>query len=189
MRLILASSSPYRAALLGRLGLDFTVVSPEIDESPQPSEPPQDLALRLAIDKARAVAADQPGAVVIGSDQVAACGNLLLGKPGNRERALAQLESMSGREVIFHTALAVCRDDRIVSGLTPTRVRLRRLERARLERYVDHDQPFDCAGAIRSEALGISLAQTIESDDPTALVGLPLIRLVELLDHFGFSVP
>ncbi len=189
MRLILASSSPYRAELLARLGLDFTAISPDIDESPRPDEGAERLAVRLAIAKARAVAADHAGALVIGSDQVAVCENRLLGKPATRERAIAQLVSMSGREVVFHTALAVCHNDQIVSGQTPTQVYLRRLERDQIERYVDHDQPFDCAGAIKSEALGISLTRAIESDDPTALIGLPLIRLVELLEHFGLRLP
>lgn len=187
--LILASGSRYRAELLDRLGLPFEVRPADIDESPQPEEAAPELAERLALAKATAVAAEFPGRLVIGSDQVAVCRARLLGKPGTRDRAIEQLEWCSGAEVVFHSALALVRDTRRLSRNVLTRVRLRSLEREQIERYVDHDRPLDCAGAMKSESLGISLACAIESDDPTALIGLPLIALVELLAEFGIELP
>jgi len=188
-RLILASGSPYRAGLLARLGLDFDQETPGIDETPAVDEPAGPLAERLALAKARAVAARHPDAIVIGSDQVAICRQRLLGKPGDRRGAIEQLSWCQGNEVIFHTALAVCSGPLERRASVPTRVRLKPLAPDRIERYVDADQPFDCAGAIKSESLGISLAESITSDDPTALIGLPLIRLVALLEDFGLNIP
>lgn len=188
-RLILASGSPYRAGLLARLGLDFDRETPGIDETPAGGEPAGPLAERLALAKARAVSARHPDAIVIGSDQVAVCRERLLGKPGDRQGAIEQLTWCQGDVVTFHTALAVCSGVLERCASVPTRVRLKPLEPARIERYVDAEQPYDCAGAMKSEALGISLAEAITSDDPTALIGLPLIRLVALLEDFGLSIP
>ncbi|NBB93277.1 MAG: septum formation protein Maf [Gammaproteobacteria bacterium] len=188
-RLILASSSPYRAELLARLGLEFERSSPDVDESPLDGESGRELAMRLARAKAAAVAQARPDAIVIGSDQVAECRGRLLGKPGDRKRAVEQLAFCSGEEIVFHTAVCVRSGPDEHVDLVPTSVAMRALERERIERYVDADRPFDCAGAMKSEALGISLAERISSDDPTALVGLPLTRVVSLLQHFGVEVP
>lgn len=187
--LVLASSSPYRRELLARLRLPFDVARPDVDESPLPGEAPQDLALRLAAAKASAVAATRPDARVIGSDQVADFDGAALGKPGGREAAIAQLEAMSGRAVAFRTAVAVAWDGRVATALDTTLVRFRTLDRAAIERYVDLEQPFDCAGSFKSEGLGITLFEAIENRDPTALVGLPLIDTVRLLRESGLRLP
>jgi len=187
--IILASGSAYRAELLGRFGLDFEQHPPEVDETPRDGETGEVLAERLARAKAAAVAEKRPGMIVIGSDQVAECRGRLLGKPGDRERAIEQLVLCSGSEVVFHTAVVVRRDSEWRSASLPTRVVMRTLGRAQIERYVDADRPFDCAGAMKSEALGICLAERITSDDPTALIGLPLTRVVRLLGHFGMELP
>lgn len=187
--LILASGSRYRAELLERLGLPFEVRPADIDESAQPEETAVELAERLALAKAAAVAAGSPERLVIGSDQVAVCRGRVLGKPGTRDKAIEQLEWCSDAEVVFHSALALVLDTRRVSRNVPTRVRLRSLKRDQIERYIDRDRPLDCAGAMKSEALGISLARSIESDDPTALIGLPLIALVDLLAEFDITLP
>ncbi|NEZ03997.1 septum formation protein Maf [Wenzhouxiangella sp. XN201] len=186
--LILASGSPYRAELLERLELPFEVRPADIDESPQEDEAADRLAERLALAKASALAVTHPGRLVIGSDQVAVCRGRLLGKPGTRSKAIEQLAWCSGAEVVFHSALALVRDARRVTRNVPTRVQMRSLERERIERYIDRDQPLDCAGAMKSESLGICLARAIESDDPTALIGLPLIALVDLLTEFGIEL-
>ena len=187
--LILGSTSPYRRELLARLRLPFTVVAPQVDETPLPSEAPADLALRLALAKARAVAALHPLAVVIGADQVADLDGEPIGKPGNHERAVQQLRRMSGRSVVFQTALAVLRSDTGFERalLAPVRVHFRELADAEIERYLRLEQPYDCAGSAKSETLGIALLRAIESDDPTALVGLPLIRTAELLRQAGLD--
>ena len=188
--LILGSTSAYRRELLQRLRLPFEVVSPEVDETPSPGENPRDLALRLALAKARAVAARQPSAVVIGSDQVADLGGEPLGKPGTHERAVAQLRRMRGRTVIFQTAVAVvCLETGFEQvELAPVRVHFRDLTDAEIENYLRAETPYDCAGSAKSEGLGIALLDTIESDDPTALVGLPLIRTARLLRAAGLSL-
>ncbi|MDZ4076050.1 MAG: Maf family nucleotide pyrophosphatase [Hylemonella sp.] len=188
--LILGSTSAYRRELLQRLRLPFEVISPEVDETPLPGEHPRDLALRLALAKARAVAARQPSAVVIGSDQVADLGGEPLGKPGTHERAVAQLRRMRGRTVIFQTAVAVvCVETGFEQvELAPVRVRFRELTDAEIENYLRAETPYDCAGSAKSEGLGIALLDTIESDDPTALVGLPLIRTARLLRTAGLSL-
>lgn len=189
-RLVLASSSPYRRELLARFGLAFEVDVPGVDESVAPGESPAETAARLARTKARAVAARHPGATVIGSDQVADLDGVRLGKPGGRERAVDQLVQASGREVVFHTAVCViggAGDEHLAH--CPTRVRFRSLDRATIERYVDAERPFDCAGSARAEALGITLLEYIRGDDPTALVGLPLIALTALLARAGIHVP
>lgn len=188
-RLILGSTSPYRRELLLRLRLPFDVVAPQVDETPAAGEAPARLALRLALAKARAVAALHPQAVVIGADQVADLDGEPIGKPGNHERAIEQLRRMSGRTVIFQTALAVLRRDTGFEQalLAPVRVRFRTLADSEIERYLRLEQPYDCAGSAKSETLGIALLSAIDSDDPTALVGLPLIRTAELLRQAGLD--
>jgi septum formation protein len=185
----LGSTSPYRRELLARLRLPFEVVAPQVDETPLPGETPATLALRLARAKARAVAALHPQAVVIGADQVADLDGEPIGKPGTHERAIAQLRRMSGRTVIFQTALAVLRADTGFEQalLTPVRVQFRELADHEIERYLRLEQPYDCAGSAKCETLGIALLAAIHSDDPTALVGLPLIRTAELLRQAGLD--
>lgn len=189
--LVLGSTSPYRRGLLQRLRLPFTVVSPQVDETPQPGEAPPQLALRLALAKARAVAAQQPDAVVIGSDQVADLDGQPLGKPGTHERATAQLRQMRGHSVVFQTAVAVvCQATGFAQvDLAAVTVRFRDLSDAEIERYLRAEQPYDCAGSAKSEGLGISLLDAIDSDDPTALIGLPLIRTCRLLRAAGLVLP
>lgn len=188
-RLILASTSRYRRELLDRLRLPFEVASPGVDEAPQPGEGPAALALRLARAKAEAVAAQHPGAIVIGSDQVAELDGQAIGKPLTHERAQQQLRTMSGRAVTFHTAVAVVRRDVGYAKvlLAPVRVRFLELTETQIEHYLVTEQPYDCAGSARSEALGIALLASIESDDPTALVGLPLMRTCMLLREAGLD--
>ncbi len=188
-RLILASTSRYRRELLQRLRLPFDVVSPEVEETALPGEAPSALAERLAMAKALAVATQHADAVVIGSDQVAELDGEAIGKPHTHERALAQLRAMSGRHVMFHTAVAVMRRDRgYARGLVaPVAVTFRVLGDAEIERYLRIEQPYDCAGSAKSEALGIALLAAIDSDDPTALIGLPLIRTCTLLREAGLD--
>jgi septum formation protein len=187
--LILGSTSRYRRELLERLRLPFECVAPQVDETPGPGERPADLALRLALAKARAVAALSPDAVVIGSDQVADLDGQPVGKPGNHERAVQQLRAMSGRSIVFQTAVAVAHARRgfEASALVPVTVRFRVLSNDEIERYLRAEQPYDCAGSAKSETLGIALLEAIESDDPTALVGLPLIRTCALLRQAGLD--
>lgn len=189
-RLILASTSSYRRELLGRLGLRFETFGPGVDETPRAGEPPADLALRLAREKALAGARLHPDALVIGADQVAVLEGAALSKPGTHERAVAQLRAMRGRRVSFLTAIAVSRgaSRETRSRLVPTEVHFRDFGDAAIEAYLRADQPYDCAGAAKIESLGIVLVHKLESDDPTALVGLPLIALVDLLAEFGVSV-
>jgi len=187
-RLILASTSPYRRALLERLGLPFEVLPPAVDETPLPSESPERLALRLACAKAEVVAGADRQAVVIGSDQVAALGGAVLGKPGTAARAREQLAAASAGAVVFHTAVALARPGRALASHTDrTEVRFRTLSPLDIERYVALDQPFDCAGSFRSEGLGIALLESIVSEDPSALVGLPLIWLAAALKDAGLD--
>lgn len=188
--LLLASTSPYRRELLQRLRLPFDTVRPQVDETPLADEEPAALVHRLAQAKAAAGAATAPGSWVIGSDQVAELDGAPLGKPGGRDGALAQLAAMSGQAIRFHTAVALVRDDgEALQALDLTTVRFRQLEPAEIERYVDAEQPFDCAGSFKAEALGIALFESIHSHDPTALVGLPLIATARLLRQAGFAVP
>lgn len=189
--LILGSTSRYRRELLQRLGLPFDVAAPDVDETPLPHEAPAALAQRLALAKARAVAARHPQAIVIGSDQVADLHGEPLGKPGDHARAVAQLQRMRGHTVVFQTALSVvCEDSGFcASDLAAVRVRFRALSDAEIERYLVREQPYDCAGSAKSEGLGIALLEAIDSDDPTALVGLPLIRTCQLLRAAGLTVP
>lgn len=188
---MLASTSPYRRELLERLQLPFLVESPRVDETPLPAETPEAIARRLALAKAEAVAARHPQAIVIGSDQTATLDGIgVIGKPGNHRAAVAQLKAASGRELLFHTALAVLcpatgfRQLRMVD----TRVRLRRLDAARIEAYLAREPAYDCAGSARVESLGIALIERIDGPDPTALVGLPLIELTDMLADAGLPV-
>lgn len=189
--IVLASTSPYRRDLLARLRIAFTVSAPAIDERAHEGENPEATARRLALAKAEAVAAQFPDAVVIGSDQVADVDGEPLSKPGGHDAALSQLERMQGRSIVFHTALAVvCRArSRVEVDSVPTTVKFRRLPRAALEAYLIAEKPYDCAGAAKIEALGIALVESVLSDDPTALIGLPLIRLTSMLANFGVSLP
>ena len=188
--LVLGSTSRYRKELLSRLGLPFSTHSPQVDETPRPGEKPADLALRLAIAKARDVALRHPEAVVIGSDQVADLQGEPLGKPGTHERAVAQLQRMRGQTVVFQTAVAVvC----LATGfeqveLAPVAVVFRDLGDAEIEHYLRTEQPYDCAGSAKSEGLGIALLERIDNDDPTALVGLPLIRTCRMIRAAGVPV-
>lgn len=177
----------YRRELLSRLRLPFTVAPPHVDETPHAGEAPAEVARRLAQAKAMAVARQHPQAVVIGSDQVADLEGEPLGKPGNHANAVAQLEKMSGRTVVFQTAVSVvCQETGFAQhDLAPVRVRFRALERREIEAYLQAEQPYDCAGSAKSEGLGIALLEAIDSDDPTALVGLPLIRTCRMLRAAG----
>jgi septum formation protein len=188
-RLILASTSRYRRELLQRLRMPFEVVSPDVDESPQPGEAPGAMAARLALAKAEAVAAQQSDAVVIGSDQVAELDGAAIGKPHTHDRAFAQLRAMSGRRVVFHTAVAVVRRERGFAQalLAPVVVTFRVLTDTEIDHYLRAEQPYDCAGSAKCETLGIALLAAIDSDDPTALVGLPLIRTCALLREAGLD--
>ena len=189
-KLILGSTSAYRRELLGRLNVPFSVESPHVDETPLPSELPVDLAQRLALAKAHAVAQRFPDCVVIGSDQVADLDGLALGKPGNHDRAVAQLRQMRGKTVIFQTAVAVvCLEAGFSQqSLASVKVQFRALEDTEIETYLRLEQPYDCAGSAKSEGLGIALLDAIESDDPTALVGLPLIRTSRMLRAAGIQL-
>jgi septum formation protein len=188
--IVLGSTSPYRRELLSRLRVPFEVASPGVDETAQPGEAPAALARRLALAKARAVAAQFPQAAVIGSDQVAELRGQALGKPGSHENAVAQLRLMRGQSVIFHTAVAVlC----LATGfeqvdLADVRVVFRDYDDAEIEAYLRAEQPYDCAGSARSEGLGIAILEAIESDDPSALVGLPLIRTARMLRAAGVKI-
>jgi septum formation protein len=188
--LVLGSSSPYRRELLSRLRLQFTVEIPDVDESAHAGEAPRDLALRLALAKAHVVAARFPQAVVIGSDQVADLAGEAIGKPGSHEKAVAQLRRMRGETVVFHTAVAVvCAQSGFEQvELAPVKVKFRRLTDAEIESYLRIEQPYDCAGSARSEGLGVAILDAIESDDPTALVGLPLIRTCRMLRAAGLKI-
>lgn len=187
--LVLASTSPYRSALLARLCLHFTTATPAVDESPHPGESPQVLVLRLAEAKARAVARAFPDALIIGSDQVACIDDRILGKPGDRQRAIAQLEQASGRCVVFQTGLCLLNavTGRAQTLVEPFRVHFRPLTRARIEAYLDREAPYNCAGSFKSEGLGVALFDRLEGDDPSALIGLPLIRLITLLASEGLD--
>lgn len=187
--LILASTSVYRRELLERLRIPFEVISPRVDETPLTGESTLDLALRLAYAKAKAVADQHPEAWVIGSDQVADLCGAAIGKPGNFERALAQLQLMRGATVTFQTALCLMKGDVQTTLNVPTEVTFRKLSDEALEAYLLAEEPYDCAGSAKSEGLGISLLESIKSEDPTALIGLPLIALTGLLHDAGFVIP
>lgn len=187
--LILASTSVYRRELLERLRIPFEVVSPKVDETPLTGESTLNLALRLAQAKAAAVAKQHPDAWIIGSDQVADLCGAAIGKPGNFERAMSQLQLMRGQAVTFHTALCLMKGDAQTTLCVPTEVTFRTLADDVLEAYLLAEEPYDCAGSAKSEGLGISLLESIKSDDPTALIGLPLIALTSLLRDAGFAIP
>jgi len=187
--LILASTSQYRRELLERLRIPFEIISPKVDETPLNGESTLELALRLAHAKAAAVAKEHPNAWVIGSDQVADLCGATIGKPGNFERALAQLQLMRGTTVTFQTALCLMKGATQTTLCIPTEVTFRKLPDSVLEAYLLAEEPYDCAGSAKSEGLGISLLESIRSDDPTALIGLPLIALSSLLRDAGFVIP
>jgi septum formation protein len=188
--LVLASTSPFRRELLARLALPFLTAAPEVDEARLPGEGPQALVTRLAEAKARAVGRAHPGALVIGSDQIACIDGALLGKPGDRERAIAQLTQAAGRVVTFYTGLCLLdtRGGQAEVVCEPFRVHFRDLTARQIAGYVDRERPFNCAGSFKSEGLGIALFERLEGDDPNALIGLPLIRLVAMLERAGVEV-
>lgn len=191
--LVLASTSRYRRELLARLTPDFRCVAPNVEEKPLTDERPAALADRLALAKAQAVAAKNPGTIVVGSDQSAELDGRALGKPGSADAARAQLAACSGRTVLFHTGLCVIdashSPHRVLAARDATRVHFRQLGAATIARYVERERPLDCAGSFKCEGLGIALFERIESEDPTALIGLPLIALCRLLRELGIDVP
>ena len=188
--LVLGSTSRYRRDLLARLGRPFSTDAPDVDETPQPGETPPALALRLALAKARAVAVRHPDAIVIGSDQVADLHGQPLGKPGTHARAVAQLQAMRGQAVVFQTAVSVVRPSTgfEATELAAVEVRFRDLSDAEIDSYLLAEQPYDCAGSAKSEGLGIALLDAIHSDDPTALIGLPMIRTCRMLRSAGYGI-
>ncbi len=185
--LILASSSPYRRELLERLRISFSVVSPEIDETPREAEQPEQLALRLAAEKAQAVGLRFPNTIVIGADQAASLNGNPLGKPGTIEAAYRQLRQMSGQTVVFHSAMAVLHAGQLQTINVPTTCVFRTLSDEAIERYIAIDQPLDTAGSAKAECLGIALMQTMQSTDPTSIIGLPLIALTKMLSACGLD--
>ncbi len=190
MKLVLASTSPFRRAVLEKLGIPFDVAAPHVDETPRPGEKPGELVERLAIAKAQAVASQRETGLVIGSDQVAVIDGEILGKPGGHDQAVEQLRRASGRRVTFLTGLALVNAEtgRTQSEVVPFHVVFRKLDDALIENYLRREQPYNCAGSFKSEALGIVLFERLEGDDPNTLIGLPLIRLVRMLEHEGFRV-
>jgi septum formation protein len=191
MKIVLASTSRYRRELLNRLQVPFSAVNPGIEESALPGEPPEAMATRLATAKALAVASDHPDAVIIGCDQVAVSEGKIVGKPGNHENAVRQLRELSGRDAIFYTAICVhdASSGRTAIRVVPYRVKFRVLDDAVIQRYLERERPYDCAGSAKSEGLGIALIERMEGEDPNALVGLPLIALVDLLGECGVQIP
>lgn len=189
--LVLASTSPFRRKLLEKLGLPFRCDDPAIDEAPQPNEAPAALVSRLSEAKARAVARQHPDALVIGSDQVACIGDDIVGKPGSHEVARRQLRKASGREVVFHTGLCLFNvaTDRCQVAVEPFVVYFRELNDAQIDRYLVQDSPYNCAGSFKSEGYGITLFRRLQGRDPNALIGLPLIALVEMLGNEGVALP
>ena len=190
MKLVLASTSPYRRELLSRLGVPFDVAAPDVDETPLPGESPDDTAQRLSLLKARAVAERFPDALVIGSDQVALLDGRQLGKPGTHDKAVAQLQAMRGKTLEFHTALTLlnAQTGNVQTANVPVRLVMRDYTDAQIEAYLRKDQPYNCCGSARSESLGIALIARYETEDPNALVGLPLIKLTEMLANEGLDV-
>jgi len=190
VKIILASSSPYRRALLARLRIPFEAISPEVDETARPGEAPQALVERLSVEKARKVAADHPQALVIGSDQVAVYNGSIVGKPHNHENAVAQLRAAAGRTVTLYTGLSLLNTatGSLQSEVVPFRVTFRALTDAQIESYLHKEQPYACAGSVKSEGLGIALLERFEGEDPNTLIGLPLIRLVRMFENEGFYV-
>jgi septum formation protein len=189
-RLVLASGSAYRKALLERLGLRFEVVSPQIDEAPLPTESPADTALRLSILKAKAVQASHRGALIIGCDQVASSGVKRFGKPGNHENAARQLRELSGKSADFHTAVSLLdsNNGQLQTRVVPCRVVFRTLDERRIQTYLQKEKPYDCSASAKAEGLGIALIERIDTEDPSSLIGLPLIALTEMLERAGLPV-
>jgi septum formation protein len=189
-RIVLASTSPYRRSLLARLRLSFEVQVPAVDEAALPGEHARDTALRLAQAKARAVAPGFPAALVIGCDQVAVLEGAAIGKPGTHANAVAQLKTMRGRQVVFHTAVALLNSQTgaLQTAEVPTTVSFRRYDDAEIERYLVAERPYDCAGSAKIEGMGIVLVESVQSTDPSALIGLPLIQLAAMLRHEGVAV-
>ena len=190
LKLILASSSPYRRKLLERLRLPFEVVTPDIDETPHAGEQPEQLVRRLAVTKAQTVARDQPGTLVIGSDQVAVHDGSIVGKPRDHEHAVAQLRRVSGKSIILHTGVSLVHADsgHTQSDVVPFSVVFRRLSESQIESYLQKEQPYDCTGSVKVDGLGVTLLERFEGDDPNALIGLPLIRLVRMLENEGVEL-
>lgn len=190
MRIILASSSPYRRALLARLQIPFETIAPEVDESAQIGESPQTLVQRLALEKARKIAANHIDALVIGSDQVAVYNGTVVGKPLTHERAVAQLSAASGRTVTLYTGLALVNaaTGSTQSDVLPYHITFRSLHARQIENYLRKEQPYHCAGSVKSEGLGVALIEKFDGDDPSTLIGLPLIRLIHMLGNEGVSV-
>lgn len=191
LKIILASSSKYRKTLLQRLNIPFECHSPNIDETPKNQEQPEALATRLAEQKAQAIAGDYPNALIIGSDQTIVCDHQLFGKPNNHDEAYQQLNFMSGKSVMVFTAMCLHNTAlaTIVTDIVPTEVRFRTLKLQSIERYLSAEQPYECAGSLKSEGLGITLLDEIKTTDPTALIGLPLIKLTTLLHEAGVQLP
>ena len=191
MKIVLASTSHYRRELLNRLQIPFSAANPDVEESSLAGEPPEAMVTRLATAKALAVAPDHPDAVIIGCDQVAVSDGKIVGKPGNHENAVRQLRELSGRDAMFYTALCVhdAASGRTATRVVPYRVKFRVLNDALIQRYLEREQPYDCAGSAKSEGLGIALIERMEGEDPNALVGLPLIALVDLLGEYGVKIP
>lgn len=189
-RLVLASSSPFRRELLARLMIPFEVVVPDVDETPRPAESPPVLVERLAIAKAQAVAAKHPQSLVIGSDQVAVHDGEIVGKPHTHERAVAQLQAASGKTVMLYTGLALVnsKTGRVQSEVVPFRVLFRPLTLDQIENYLRKEQPYHCAGSVKSEGLGVALLERFEGEDPATLIGLPLIRLIRMLEQEGLQI-
>lgn len=190
MKLILASSSPFRRELLERLHIPFEVIAPEVDETPLPGETPSALVKRLAMEKAHKIAGQKPGALVIGSDQVAVYNGSIVGKPHSHDKAVQQLRAASGKTVTLYTGLVLINADtrRVQCEVIPYRVAFRPLTDAQIESYLHKEQPYSCAGSVRSEGLGIALLEKFEGDDPNTLIGLPLIRLVRMLENEGVQI-
>lgn len=190
MQLVLASTSPYRRELLARLGVPFAVAAPDVDETPLSGESPDETAQRLSVLKAKAVAGKYPDALIIGSDQVALLEGVQLGKPGTHERAVEQLQAMRGKALEFHTALCVynAKTGSLQTANVPVRLVMRNYSDAQIENYLRRDTPYNCCGSAKSESLGIALIARFETEDPNALVGLPLIKLTEMLAREGLDV-
>ncbi len=188
--LVLASTSPFRKALLEKLHLEFVTDSPDIDESRHEGETPKQLVARLASEKARAVAARHPNSLIIGSDQVAVNGEAILGKPGNHENAMQQLRNASGKRITFYTGLCLYNSEtgNEQTIVEPFHVHFRQLTDEQIDNYLKAEQPYNCAGSFKSEALGIALFKKLEGDDPNSLIGLPLIRLIQMLEKESFSI-
>lgn len=188
--LILASSSPFRRELLARLGLPFEVIAPNVDETPHAGETPAKLVERLSIAKARAVGVERPETLVIGSDQVAVYGDMVASKPGSHDEAVKQLRAASGKRITLYTGLALLNvgSGRLQSEVIPFHVHFRKLTDAQIDSYLRKEQPYNCAGSVKSEGLGIALIERFEGDDPNALIGLPLIRLIRMLEREGIAI-